>query len=94
MQLCVGGGPLSCYSKKRGRKPNFKSPEKLAIKRCILHLNDQGKKVNGSVIKNECQIKESTRTIQGHLAKIGMRYVSVKKKIFLTKNTNKIGLKW
>ena len=69
-----------CHPKKKRRKPNFKSPEKLAIKRCIL-----GKKVNASVIKNECQIKESTRTIQRHLAKIGMTYVSVKMKIFLTK---------
>ena len=24
-----------CHPKKRGRKPNFKSPEKLAIKRCV-----------------------------------------------------------
>ena len=31
-----------CHPKKRGRKPNFKSLKK----RCILQLNDQGKKVN------------------------------------------------
>ena len=39
------------HLKKRGRKPNFKLPEKLAIKRCILHLNNQRKKVNATVIK-------------------------------------------
>ena len=57
----------------------------LAIKRSISHLVEQGKKLNSTVIKKECRLEVSTRTVRSLLSKMGMRYSNVKKTIFLTK---------
>jgi len=41
--------------------------------------------MNSTVIKKECRLEMSTRTVRRHLLKMGMRYSNVKKTIFLTK---------
>ena len=73
------------HPKKRGKKLILKPQDKLAIKRCASQLTEQGKKVTSPVLKNECRLEVSTRTIQRHLHKIGMKFTNVKKTIFLTK---------
>ena len=73
------------HAKRSGRKPFLKSVHHLAIKRSLSHLIDQGKKVNSTVVKNECHLEMSTRTVRRYLSKIGMKYTNVRKEIFLTK---------
>jgi len=73
------------HPKRRGKKPILKSKDQLAIKRTISRLSSEGKKVNSSKLKIDCKLEVSTRTVRRHLAKMGMRYMNIKKTIFLTK---------
>ena len=48
-------------------------------------FNISSHKVHATKIKKECNVNVSTRTIRRHLAKIGMRYQKIPRKILLTK---------
>jgi len=81
---------LQVYQRKiHTKKPDPKSvldnKDKLSIKRRILVLKSEHKKVYSNKLKIECGLDSSARTIRRHLAGLGMRYKNVKRKIFLTR---------
>ena len=73
------------HTKKPGPKSVLDNKDKLSIKRQILVLKSEHKKVYSNKLKIECGLDASARTIRRHLAGLGMRYRNVKRKIFLTR---------
>ena len=73
------------HTKKPGPKSVLDNKNKLSIKRRILVLKSEHKKVYSNKLKIECGLDASARTIRRHLAGLGMRYINVKRKIFLTR---------
>ena len=81
---------ISSYSykthyNKRGQKCKITPKWKLSIKRAVKNLELEGKKVNCTKIKQDCNLKLSTRTIQRYMLKQGMAYKHSKNQIVLTK---------
>jgi len=49
------------------------------------------KKVYSNKIKSKCDMRSSARNIGRYLSILGMRYINVKRKIFLTRAHNEKG---
>ena len=73
------------HPKKRGPPSLIRNKDALSIKRCAAKLAQSGRKVNSSIIKSECQLNTSYKTIQRHLNKMGMVYKRDVNRISLSK---------
>lgn len=70
---------------KRGPKLKITERANLKIKRSISYLKNNGKKVNSSKLKVECNLNVSVRTIQRHMKRSDYKYTKLKSQIYLSK---------
>ena len=75
---------------KTGPKNLLTFKDKFSIKRQISILNSENKKVNSTVLKFDCGLSVSNRTIQRYLTKIDMRYQKAHVEIVLNKKDKQL----
>ena len=75
---------------KTGPKEKMSFKDKFNIKRRISLLNNEQKKVNSSVLKSECNLTVSNRTIRRYLGKLDMKYKKAGIEIYLSKKDKQV----